>query len=69
MRRLEGVVKEVVDELTYLKRRETRLRDTNESTLNRVKWFSSMTACVLVVLGLWQIAYLRSYFKSKALID
>lgn len=29
MRKLEGIVKEVVDELTYLKRREMRFRDTN----------------------------------------
>jgi len=29
MRKLEGVVKEIVDELNYLKRRENRMRDTN----------------------------------------
>ena len=29
MRKLEGVVKEIVDELNYLKRREVRMRDTN----------------------------------------
>jgi hypothetical protein len=29
MRKLEGVVKEIVDELNYLKRRESRMRDTN----------------------------------------
>lgn len=29
MRKLEGVVKEVSDELGYLKRREARFRDTN----------------------------------------
>lgn len=29
MRKLEGIVKEIVDELNYLKRREVRMRDTN----------------------------------------
>lgn len=29
MRKLEGVVKEIVDELAYLQRREARMRDTN----------------------------------------
>lgn len=29
MRKLEGIVKEVVDELGYLTRREARMRDTN----------------------------------------
>ena len=33
MRKLEGVVKEIVDELNYLKRREARMRDTNGSLL------------------------------------
>lgn len=29
MRKLEGVVKEIVDEMDYLKRREERFLDTN----------------------------------------
>lgn len=29
MRKLEGVVKEIVDELAYLQKRESRMRDTN----------------------------------------
>ncbi|GAA6011896.1 hypothetical protein JCM10207_003422 [Rhodosporidiobolus poonsookiae] len=69
MRKLEGVVKEIVDELNYLKRREARLRDTNESTNDRVKSFFWLTFSTLVLLGLWQIIHLRSYFKKKYLID
>jgi len=69
MRKLEGIVKEIVDELNYLKRREAKMRDTNESTNERVRWFSLLTVCTLLSLGVWQIVYLRSYFKSKALID
>lgn len=69
MRKLEGVVKEIVEELNYLKRREARMRDTNESTNERVYYFSLLTAATLVSLGIWQILYLRSYFKRKHLID
>ena len=69
MRKLEGVVKEIVDELNYLKKREARMRDTNESTNERVWWFSMLTMATLVALGIWQILYLRSYFKRKHLID
>jgi p24 family protein delta-1 len=29
MRKLEGIVKEIVDEMDYLKRREERFQDTN----------------------------------------
>jgi hypothetical protein len=69
MRKLEGVVKEIVDELNYLKRREARMRDTNESTNERVWWFSVLTIATLISLGIWQILYLRSYFRRKHLID
>jgi len=34
MRKLEGVVKEIVEELNYLKRREARMRDTNGEFLH-----------------------------------
>ncbi|KAG8897841.1 vesicle coat component, partial [Tulasnella sp. 417] len=43
MRKLEGVVKEISDELGYLKKRETRFRDTNESTKDRVQGFALFT--------------------------
>lgn len=92
MRKLEGVVKEIVDELNYLKRREARMRDTNgehslsaetrlrfyvltdqtsllsrdaESTNDRVRNFFFLTFSTLVLLGVWQILHLRSYFKKS----
>jgi len=69
MRKLEGVVKSIVEELEYLKRREAKMRDTNESTNERVQKFSIFTICVLVCVGIWQIFHLRQYFKRKYLID
>ena len=35
MRKLEGVVKEISDEMDYLKRREERMRDTNGEPKSR----------------------------------
>ncbi|WOO81053.1 Endoplasmic reticulum vesicle protein 25 [Vanrija pseudolonga] len=69
MRKLEDVVKEIVDEMGYLQRREMRMRDTNESTNERVKWFSIGITVGIVALGAWQIFHLRSFFKRKYLID
>jgi hypothetical protein len=63
LRRMEESVGEIVTEMEYLKGREMRLRDTNESTNERVKWFAFMTMGVLVVLGAWQVVYLRAYFR------
>ncbi|SCV01107.1 LAME_0G14092g1_1 [Lachancea meyersii CBS 8951] len=68
LRRIEELTDEIVDELTYLKAREERLRDTNESTNRRVRNFSVLMICVLVSLGAWQINYLRNYFKAKHII-
>lgn len=68
LRRIEELADEIVDELTYLKNREERLRDTNESTNRRVRNFSILVIIVLVALGLWQINYLKNYFKAKHII-
>jgi hypothetical protein len=57
-----------VDEMNYLKEREMMLRDTNESTNTRVMYFGIGTMGMLVALGVWQIVYLRAYFRSKHLI-
>jgi len=63
LRRIEEVVAEIVDEMDYLRGREQKLRDTNESTNERVKWFAFGTMGVLVALGAWQVVYLRAYFR------
>lgn len=68
LRRIEELTDEIVDELNYLKAREERLRDTNESTNRRVRNFSMAVIFVLVALGAWQINYLKSYFRAKHII-
>nr|KIR83453.1 endoplasmic reticulum vesicle protein 25 [Cryptococcus tetragattii IND107] len=69
MRKLEAVTKEIVEEMGYLQRREMRMRDTNESTNQRVKVFSVLIICGTIGLGVWQLVHLRSFFKRKYLID
>lgn len=68
LRRIEETVAEIVTEMDYLRTREQKLRDTNESTNERVKWFALGTMGLLVGLGAWQVVYLRAYFRSKHLI-
>lgn len=68
LKRLSEVAAEVAEEMDFLRDREMRLRDTNESTNERVKWFAIGTMGVLVGLGVWQVVYLRAYFRSKHLI-
>jgi len=68
LRRIEALVGEIVTEMDYMRTREQKLRDTNESTNERVKWFAFGTMGMLVGLGAWQVVYLRAYFRSKHLI-
>ena len=63
LRRIEETINEVVQEMEYLRSREQKLRDTNESTNERVKWFAFGTMGMLVGLGVWQVIYLRAYFR------
>lgn len=63
LRRVEEAITEVVSEMEYLRQREQMLRDTNESTNNRVKYFGIGTTWLLIGLWAWQIMYLRSYFR------
>ncbi|KAL4933753.1 WD40 repeat-like protein [Aspergillus undulatus] len=63
LRRIEEIVAEVVSDMEYLRAREHKLRDTNESTNERVKWFAFGTMGMLVGLGVWQVIYLRAYFR------
>lgn len=85
MRKLEGVVKEIVDEMGYLKKREERFQKTNSacatyflagftdrllvSTNSRVQNFAWISLVSLICLGVWQIFHLRAFFKRKYLID
>jgi hypothetical protein len=67
LRRIEELVGEIVSEMDYLRTREQKLRDTNESTNERVKWFAFGTMGMLVGLGAWQVVYLRAYFRCAFL--
>lgn len=69
MRKIEGLIKELIEDMTYLKKREERFTKTNKSTGKRVQNFAWFTILCLCALGAWQILHLRAYFKRKYLID
>jgi len=39
-----------------------------ESTNARVLWFSVLSMVILLVLGAWQLYYLKRFFQEKKLI-
>ncbi|AGO12660.1 AaceriADR185Wp [[Ashbya] aceris (nom. inval.)] len=68
LRQVEEMSDEIVDRLNYLKLREERLRDTNESTNRRVRNFSMAVIVVFAALCAWQLNYLKNYFRAKHII-
>lgn len=69
LKRLEDLSDEIVKDFQYMREREELMRDTNESTHNRVFYFSIFSMACLMGLAVWQVLYLRRYFKSKKLIE
>ncbi|KAE9556689.1 hypothetical protein FO519_000095 [Halicephalobus sp. NKZ332] len=69
LRRLEDLSDSIVNDFAYMRQREEEMRNTNESTNNRVLYLSIFSMLVLLALALWQVLYLRRYFKAKKLID
>lgn len=67
--RLEDLSAAIVSDFAYMKQREEEMRDTNESTNNKVLYFSIFSMACLMSLAIWQVLYLRRYFKAKKLID
>lgn len=80
LRRIEDQINEIVHDLDYLKLREQTMRNTNESTNDRVKGFAILSSTpafggfadvgmILLGLTIWQIVYLRTYFKRKGMLE
>lgn len=69
LRRLEDLSDSIVNDFAYMRKREEQMRSTNESTNDRVLYLSIFSMLVLFALALWQVLYLRRYFKAKKLIE
>jgi len=67
--KLEDLSSSIVNDFEYMKKREEEMRDTNESTNNRVLYLSIFSMLCLLGLATWQVLYLRRFFKAKKLIE
>ncbi|PHT61896.1 Transmembrane emp24 domain-containing protein p24delta5 [Capsicum annuum] len=68
LRKLEGAVEAIHENLIYLKRREAEMRSVSETTNTRVASFSVASLGVCVLAAVLQIFYLKRYFQKKKLI-
>lgn len=69
LRRLEDLTESIVNDFQSMKKREEEMRNTNESTNSRVLYFSVFSMVCLITLALWQVVYLKKWFKTKKLIE
>lgn len=69
LQKLEDLSASIVEDFEYMKKREQSMRDTNESTNARIFYLSIFSMLCLLGLAVWQIIYLRQFFKAKKLID
>ncbi|CAA7047860.1 unnamed protein product [Microthlaspi erraticum] len=68
LRRLDGLVQAIRENINYIKDREAEMREVSEGTNSKVAWFSIMSLGVCVLVAGTQIWYLKRYFHKKKLI-
>ncbi|KAG6396396.1 hypothetical protein SASPL_142544 [Salvia splendens] len=68
LRKLEGAVEAIHENLIYLKTREAEMRIVSETTNARVAWYSLMSLAVCILVSAAQIWRLKRFFQKKKLI-
>ncbi|CAM8899151.1 unnamed protein product [Rhodiola kirilowii] len=68
LKKLEGLVEAIHENLLYLKRREAEMRTVSEKTNSRVAWFSIMSFGICIGVSALQVWHLKTYFQKKKLI-
>ncbi|XP_027345969.1 transmembrane emp24 domain-containing protein p24delta3-like [Abrus precatorius] len=68
LRKLEGAVEAIHENLLYLKGREAEMRTMSEKTNARVAWFSILSLGMCIAVSALQLWYLKRFFQKKKLI-
>ncbi|XP_022749226.1 transmembrane emp24 domain-containing protein p24delta3-like [Durio zibethinus] len=68
LRKLEGAVEAIHENLLYLKSREAEMRSVSETTNGRVTRFSIMSLGICITVSGLQVWYLKRFFQKKKLI-
>jgi len=65
LKKIASTVETVKKELSYVREREEQLRHTTQTIGERVIGYSILTLLMLAGLSVFQIVYLRSFFRAK----
>jgi len=65
---LEDAIAAIEGDQEYLKMREYAHRNTNESTNDRVVWWSFFEILILLSMSVWQVYYLKRFFEVRRVV-
>ncbi|KAL9234668.1 hypothetical protein vseg_009514 [Gypsophila vaccaria] len=68
LRKLEGTVEHVLENLIYLQQKEWGMREVSEKTNARVAWYGLMSIGIGITASIYQVWHLRRYFQKRKLI-
>lgn len=68
LRKLEGAVSSIREEMMYFRTREAEFRDLNEVANSRVAYLSVLSLFICLGLAALQLWHLKSYFERKKLL-
>ena len=66
--RMEKMATHVYEEMQFMRTRSDLMQSTDASTRGRLLWVEVSMLCTLIVLGFWQIHYLKRFFQLKKII-
>ncbi|KAK9743386.1 hypothetical protein RND81_03G235700 [Saponaria officinalis] len=68
LRKLEGAVENILENLILLQRKEWVMREVSEKTNARVAWYGVMSLGIGITASIYQVWHLRRFFQKKKLI-
>eukprot|EP00440_Ansanella_granifera_P029041 gb/GFBE01031546.1/.p1 GENE.gb/GFBE01031546.1/~~gb/GFBE01031546.1/.p1 ORF type:complete len:201 (+),score=60.41 gb/GFBE01031546.1/:1-603(+) len=68
LRRVEESLRNYHSNVLYIRAREERMRQTNDSTASRVIFFCLFNVVLMIGVGGWQMLYFKRFFRSKKII-
>ncbi|XP_030299553.1 transmembrane emp24 domain-containing protein 10-like [Sparus aurata] len=69
LRTLEHLSNSMADDFVYMRKRGKEMRRTNASTNTRVLFINIISVSCLCSMAIWQVFYLRRFFRTKKLIE
>lgn len=68
LKQAEETLESISDEIEFAKKQEQALKEAGDLANTRIEIFSYFSMAVLLVTSVYQLLYLRSFFRSKKLL-